>query len=257
MRVNYIDCCDCLEGMKAIPDGSVDMVLCDLPYGTTRNKWDAIIPMGDLWAEYDRICKPNAAVVLFSQMPFTASLAASRPDIFRYEWIWEKNQGTGHLNAKKMPMKIHENVLVFYRTLPTYNPQFGEGKPYKAVYSTHSSNYGKQKDGIVTVNDGKRYPVDVIRVAKGAKDRHLHPTQKPVALCEYLIKTYTNPGEVVLDNCMGSGTTAEACLRAGRQFIGFEIMPEYHAIATQRIAETVAEMAETGQQVKLEDVCAK
>lgn len=244
MRLNYIDNIDCLEGMKAIPDGSVDMVLCDLPYGTTRNKWDSVIPFEALWSQYERVCKPNAAIVLFSQMPFTANLVASRPELFRYEWIWEKRQGTGHLNAKKMPMKIHENVLVFYRSLPTYNPQWGKGDPYTATYSTHSSNYGKQKDNITTVNDGRRYPTDIIRVAKGAGDRHLHPTQKPVALCEYLIKTYTNPGEVVLDNCMGSGTTAVACIRTGRDYIGFELNPEYHAIAQQRIADTVDEMLE-------------
>lgn len=244
MRLNYIDCCDCLEGMKAIPDGSVDMVLCDLPYGTTRNKWDSIIPVEALWEEYNRVCKLTAAIVLFSQMPFTASLVNSKPDMFRYEWIWEKTQGTGHLNAKKMPLKIHENVLVFYRSLPTYNPQWGKGEPYTATYSTHSSNYGTQKDNITTVNDGRRYPTDIIRVAKGEGDRHLHLTQKPVALCEYLIKTYTHPGEVVLDNCMGSGTTAVACIRTGRNYIGFEMDENYHAIAQQRVADTVDALME-------------
>lgn len=235
MRLDYIDNTDCLEGMKAIPDRSVDMILCDPPYETTRNKWDSVIQPAALWAEWDRICKPNAAVVLFSQQPFTTLLVNSRPELFRYEWIWEKTQGTGHLNAKKMPMKIHENVLVFYHNLPTYNPQWGEGKPYTATYSTHSSNYGKQKDNITTINDGKRYPTDIIRFAKSAEDRHLHPTQKPVSLCEYLIKTYTNPGEVVLDSCMGSGTTAVACLRTGRHYIGFELDKKYHVIAQQRI----------------------
>lgn len=228
---------DCLELMREISDGSVDMILCDLPYGTTRNKWDSVIPFEALWAEYDRVCKPNAAVVLFSQMPFTANLVASRPDLFRYEWIWEKTQGTGHLNAKKMPMKIHENVLVFYRSLPTYNPQWGKGDPYTATYSTHSSNYGKQKDNITTINDGRRYPTDIIRVAKGAGDRHLHPTQKPVELCEYLIKTYTNPGEVVLDNCMGSGSTGVACVNTNRNFIGIELDDGYFEIAKKRIEE--------------------
>lgn len=224
--------------MREIPDGSVDMILCDLPYGTTRNKWDSVIPFEALWAEYDRICKLNAAIVLFSQMPFTANLVASRPDLFRYEWIWEKAQGTGHLNAKKMPLKTHENVLVFYRTLPTYNPQWGEGKPYTINRRTHSSNYGAQKDHIGT-NDGRRYPTDIIRVAKGAGDRHLHPTQKPVALCEYLIQTYTNPGEVVLDNCMGSGSTGVACANTGRSFIGFELDPDYFEIAQKRIEDVV------------------
>lgn len=234
---SYIKQGDCLELMREIPDGSVDMVLCDLPYGTTRNRWDAVIPFEALWPEYDRVCKPSAAIVLFSQMPFTAKAVASRPELFRYEWIWEKTQGTGHLNAKKMPMKIHENVLVFYRSLPTYNPQWTEGKPYTATYSTHSSNYGKQKDNITTVNDGRRYPTDILRVAKGTGDKHLHPTQKPVALCEYLIRTYTHPGEIVLDNCMGSGSTCVAAKNTGRHYIGFELNREYFDTAQSRLKD--------------------
>lgn len=232
---------DCLELMKEIPDGSVDMVLCDLPYGTTRNKWDSVIQFEPLWDEYLRVCKPNAAIVLFSQMPFTATLVNSCRDLFRYEWIWQKTQGTGHLNAKKMPMKIHENVLVFYRNLPVYNPQWGSGDPYTATYSTHSSNYGKQRDNITTVNDGKRYPTDVIQFPKQASDRHLHPTQKPVTLLEYLVKTYTNPGDLVLDNCMGSGSTGVACINTGRRFIGMELDKGYFDIAVNRITEAEKE----------------
>lgn len=215
------------------------MILCDLPYGTTRNKWDTVIPFDALWAEYDRVCKDTAAIVLFSQMPFTASLVNSRLDLFRYEWIWEKAQGSGHLNARKMPMKIHENICVFYRSLPVYNPQWGEGKPYSATMGPNSSNYGKQKANITTVSDGRRYPVDVIRIPKSANDRRLHPTQKPVALCEYLIKTYTNPGETVLDNCMGSGSTGVACMNTGRRFIGIELDEKYFEIAKQRIESAV------------------
>lgn len=233
---------DCLELMGVIPDGSVDMILCDLPYGTTQNKWDTVLPMKDMWEAWLRVIKGNGAIVLFSQMPFAATLVASRRDLFRYEWIWEKSQATGHLNAKKMPMKIHENVLVFYRSLPTYNPQWTEGKPYTATYSTHSSNYGKQKDNITTINDGRRYPTDILRVARGAGDRHLHPTQKPVELCEYLVKTYTNPGEIVLDNCMGSGSTGVACLNTGRRFIGIEKDERYFDIASRRIEETLGGM---------------
>ena len=227
---------DCLEIMKEIPDDSVDMVLCDLPYGTTRNKWDSVIPFNPLWEQYCRAVKNNGAILLFSQMPFTASLAASAPDLFRYEWIWEKTQGTGHLNAKKMPLKAHENILVFYRNLPTYNPQWGEGLPYIATYSTHSSNYGKQKDNVTTINDGRRYPTDILRFGKKAGDRYLHPTQKPVALCEYLIRTYTKEGETVLDNCMGSGSTGVACANTGRNFLGIEQDKSYYEVAKERVA---------------------
>lgn len=226
---------DCLELMKNIPDKSIDMILCDLPYGTTRNKWDSIIPLDKLWKQYKRIIKENGAIVLFSQMPFTAELVESNIKDFKYEWIWEKEQGTGHLNAKKMPLKIHENILVFYKKLPLYNPQWEYGKPYKATYSTHSSNYGKQKDNITTISDGRRYPKDIIKIKKKSTDKHLHPTQKPVDLLKYLIRTYTNEEETVLDNCMGSGSTGVACKELNRNFIGIELEEKYFNIAKQRI----------------------
>jgi site-specific DNA-methyltransferase (adenine-specific) len=225
---------DCFELMKDIPNKSIDMILCDLPYGTTRNKWDSVIPFEPLWEQYNRIIKDNGAVALFSQMPFTADLVASNYKYFRYEWIWEKSSASGHLNANRMPMKKHENILIFYKKLPTYNPQFTKGKAYVSTCSSHSSNYGKQKDNITTINDGKRYPVDII---KFSKDIGLHPTQKPVALLEYIIKTYTNEGETVLDNCMGSGSTGVACVNTGRQFIGIELDIGYFEIAKNRIAE--------------------
>ena len=234
MEYDYIECGGCLELMKDIPDGSIDMILCDLPYGTTKNKWDSVIPFEPLWEQYNRVIKDNGAIVLFSQMPFTVDLVASNYKDFRYEWIWEKLSASGHLNANRMPMKKHENILVFYKKLPTYNPQFTEGKPYVATYSTHSSNYGKQKDNITTINDGKRYPVDII---KFNNDRGLHPTQKPVELLEYLIKTYTNEGDTVLDNCMGSGSTGVACVNTGRNFIGIELDGGYFEIAKSRIEE--------------------
>ena len=233
MEYDYIERGDCLELMKDIPDKSIDMILCDLPYGTTKNKWDSVIPFEPLWEQYNRIIKDNGAIVLFSQMPFTVDLVASNYKDFRYEWIWEKLSASGHLNANRMPMKKHENILVFYKKLPTYNPQFTEGKPYVATCSIHSSNYGKQKDNITTINDGKRYPVDII---KFNNDRCLHPTQKPVALLEYLIKTYTNEGEIVLDNCMGSGSTCVACVNTNRHYIGFELDPQYYDIACKRLA---------------------
>ncbi len=223
---------DCIEVMKTIPDKSVDMVLCDLPYGTTRNKWDSIIPLKPLWGEYKRIIKRNGAIVLFSQMPFSASLVASNYNWFRYEWLWEKSQGTGHLNVRKMPLKKHENILVFYKKLPTYNPQFTSGKPYVATNSIHSSNYGKQKDDITTVNDGKRYPTDILHFNS---EHGLHPTQKPVPLLEYLIKTYSNECNVILDNCMGSGSTGVACLNSGRNFIGIEKDDHYFNVAQNRL----------------------
>ena len=227
---------DCLELMKGIPDGFVDMLLCDLPYGTTaRNNWDCKIPFRDLWEQYNRIIKVNGAICLFAQLPFDKSLAMSNPDMLRYEWIWLKQQGTGHLNAKKMPMKAHENILVFYKKLPTYNPQMREGKPYRCKSGRGSTNYGEQRS-VVTENGGCRYPLDTLEFSS---DKGLHPTQKPVSLLEYLVKTYTNPGEVVLDNCMGSGSTGVACVNTGRRFIGMELDQKYFGIAANRIAAAV------------------
>lgn len=228
---------DCLNAMKNIPDKSIDMILCDLPYGTTKNKWDSIIPLDKLWEQYKRIIKENGAIVLFSQMPFTVKLIESNYKEFKYEWIWEKEQGTGHLNAKKMPLKIHENILVFYKKLPMYNPQWEYGKPYIATYSTHSSNYGKQKDHITTISDGRRYPKDIIKIKRKSTDKHLHPTQKPVDLLKYLISTYTKEEEMVLDNCMGSGSTGVACKELNRNFIGIELNKDYFKIAKERIGE--------------------
>jgi len=228
---------DCLNAMKDIPANSIDMILCDLPYGTTKNKWDSIIPLDKLWEQYKRIIKENGAIVLFSQMPFTVKLIESNYKDFKYEWIWEKEQGTGHLNAKKMPLKIHENILIFYKKLPMYNPQWEWSKPYIATYSTHSSNYGKQKDNVTTISDGRRYPKDIIKIKRKSTDKHLHPTQKPVDLLKYLISTYTKEKEMVLDNCMGSGSTGVACKELNRNFIGIEIDKNYFEIAKERIGE--------------------
>ena len=232
MRVD-LKCGDCLEIMKDIPDESIDMILCDLPYGTTKNKWDSIIPLDKLWNEYERIIKDNGAIVLFSQMPFTAELTHSNLKLFKYEWIWEKDNGTGFLNAKKMPLKIHENILIFYKKLPIYNPQMRTGfKPYKCKQGRHSTNYGAYEQGHITESNGERYPIDIIEFKK---DSGLHPTQKPVALLEYLIKTYTNEEETVLDNCMGSGSTGVACIKTNRKFIGIEKDEKYFEIAKERI----------------------
>ena len=227
---------DCLEVMKDIPDKSIDMILCDLPYGTTRNKWDSVIPLDKLWEQYSRIIKDNRAIVLFSQMPFTAELVHSNLNLFKYEWIWQKENGTGFLNAKKMPLKIHENILIFYKKLPTYNPQMRTGfKPYKCKQGRHSTNYGTYELGHITESNGDRYPIDIINFKK---DSGLHPTQKPVALLEYLIKTYTNENDTVLDNCMGSGSTGVACVNTNRNFIGIELDDKYFEIARNRIENT-------------------
>lgn len=231
MELNKIYNEDCLIGMKDIPDKSIDMILCDLPYGTTRNKWDAVIPLNWLWDEYNRIIKDNGAIVLTAQTPFDKILGVSNIENLKYEWIWHKPSGTGHLNAKKMPLKNHENILVFYKKLPTYNPQFTEGKAYKAKSGRASSNYGSQKS-VTTQNNGQRYPLSVQNFNK---ENGLHPTQKPVVLFEYLIKTYTNENEIVLDNCIGSGTTAIACMNTNRNFIGFELDKKYFELAKDRI----------------------
>jgi DNA modification methylase len=226
---------DCLELMKDIPDKSIDMILCDLPYGTTRNKWDSVIPFDKLWEQYERIIKDNGAIVLFSQMPFTAKLICSNLKLFKYEWIWEKDNSTGFLNAKKMPLKIHENICVFYKSPPCYNPQMRKGfKPYKCKHGAQSDNYGWHNK-VWSVSDGERYPVDLIKLNRDKSK--IHPTQKPVALLEYLIKTYTNEGDIVLDNCMGSGSTGVACVNLNRSFIGMELEEEYFEIAKERICK--------------------
>ena len=233
MELNKIYNEDCLVGMEKIPDNSVDMVLCDLPYGTTRNKWDSIIPLEPLWEQYKRIIKDNGAIVLTAQTPFDKVLGVSNLKMLKYEWIWQKSQGTGHLNAKKMPLKNHENILVFYKKPPIYNPVMRTGfKSYTCKSGKASKNYGSQVQ-VVTENSGDRYPLTVLEFNKD-KDK-LHPTQKPVALFEYLIKTYTNENDVILDNCMGSGTTAIACMNTNRNFIGFELDKGYYDIALERI----------------------
>ena len=228
---------DCLELMKQIPDGSIDMILCDLPYGTTQNKWDTALSLDLLWNQYERIIKENGAILLFAQAPFDKALGASRIKWLRYEWIWEKDNSTGFLNANKMPLKKTENILVFYKNLPTYNPQKTVGKPYKCKQGSGSSswNYDQTQGGHITENKGERYPTNLIKFNRD-RDK-FHPTQKPVALLEYLIKTYTNPGEVVLDNCMGSGSTGVACVNTGRRFLGMELDKKYFDIAMNRIAE--------------------
>lgn len=220
---------DCLELMKDIPDASVDLILCDLPYGTTQNKWDSVIPFAELWSEYRRIAR--GAIVLTASQPFTSALVMSRPDWFRYSWVWEKSTATGHLNAKRMPMKSHEDVLVFSMAPAPYNPQ--GIKPFNRRVSRggNGSNFGAS--GTENFQEYTNYPRSILRFPGDSK--HVHPTQKPVALMEYLIRTYTNEGAMVLDNCMGSGTTGVACVNTGRRFIGIEKDERYFQIAKERI----------------------
>lgn len=183
---------DCLELMREIPDKSIDAVICDLPFATTRNSWDILIPFAPLWEQYKRITTDNAPIVLFAQQPFASELVMSNPNMFRYEWIWEKDNSTGFLNAKIAPLKVHENILVFSKRKSFYNPQMTQGKPYYAKRGTKSSNYGKQQESTVTINNGERYPIDVI---KFNTERHgLHPTAKPIPLLQYLIRTYSPTG---------------------------------------------------------------
>ena len=237
---------NCLELMPQIPSGSVDMILCDLPYGTTACKWDTIIPFEPLWAEYKRIIKKNGAIVLFGSQPFTSALGVSNINMLKYSWYWRKTRATGHLNAKKMPMKDIEDCLVFYAEPPTYNPQGLQVLNKKQKNSASDMARGVTSDATSVVTGGitkeeylqefTNYPRQVLDFnSEGSTD---HPTQKPVALCEYLIKTYTNEGEWVLDNCMGSGTTGVACVNTNRNFIGIEQEEKYFIIAKQRIMDT-------------------
>ena len=230
---------DCLELMKEIPDKSIDMILCDLPYGTTACKWDSVIPFEPLWEQYKRIIKDNGAIVLFGSEPFSTELRHSNMKMFKYDWIWEKTKASGFLNAKKSPLRAHEVISVFYKNQPTYNPQYSFGhKPYKKINVSDgaTSVYGKiDKTGTVGESkDGRRYPRSVIKFSN-PNNKTIHPTQKPVALLEYLIKTYTNEGETVLDNCMGSGSTGVACINTNRNFIGYELDEKYFEIARKRL----------------------
>jgi len=243
---------DCLEGMKKIPDKSIDMILCDLPYGTSASSWDKILPMDKLWKEYERIIKPNRAIILFAQQPFTSLLISSNVKLWKYNWIWEKDNGTNFMNSHYQPLKITEDICVFGTGATSfvksgenliYNPQFTQGKPYTIVSGNQKSDSavvrggkGGREDvgGYKTESDGKRYPKNLIKFNRD-KDK-LFPTQKPVALCEYLINTYSNENEIVLDNCIGSGTTAIACINANRKYIGFEIVKENYNLAQNRIA---------------------
>ena len=222
---------DCLEVMKDIPDGSVDMILCDLPYGTTQNKWDSVIPFEPLWKQYKRIC--SGAIVLTASQPFTSALVMSNVDDFKYAWVWEKGAATGHLNAKRMPMKLHEDVLVFSGRNHQYNPQ--DLIPYNKVTKRGNNGTNFGKSGKENFQEWTNYPRSILKFVGDIEP--MHPTRKPVALMEYLLKTFTHEGETVLDNCMGSGTTGVACVNTNRNFIGIEMNEKYFEIAKKRIEE--------------------
>lgn len=241
MKINEIYLGDCLELMpKHVEDKSIDMIFCDLPYGTTQNKWDSVIDLPTLWGEYERVIKDNGAIVLFAQTPFDKVLGESNLKLLKYEWIWEKTQATGHLNAKKMPMKAHENILVFYKKLPTYNPQKTTGhKPMNSGVrrsSLKNENYNEiNKVDLPFGGDTDRYPRTVLEFKSDKQKNYLHPTQKPLALIEYMIKTYTNEGDLILDNTCGSGTTGLGAKNLNRNYIMMEQDPKYYEIACKRV----------------------
>ena len=254
MEIDNIYNMDCLEGMKQIPDGTIDAVICDLPYGVLNGEseggsWDTIIPFEPLWAEYRRVCKPTAAIVLFAQGMFTADLMHSNPKMWRYNLIWKKGErASGFLNASRMPLRNHEDIVVFYDKLPTYNPQMRTGFPNH----TRGHGGGKLKNGCYGKFDPwarsevittEKFPLSIIDIAKEHDvNKQFHPTQKPVDLLRYLVLTYTNEGDTVLDNCMGSGTTAIACIKERRHFIGFELSKEYFDKAVRRIKAEQAQL---------------
>ena len=241
---------DCLEEMKKIPDKSVDMILCDLPYGTSACSWDSVIPFNELWQQYERVIKDNGAIILFGQEPFSSLLRASNLKLYKYDWVWEKPSGANFLNLKYQPSKIHENIMVFGKgatsysknTNMNYNPQMEEGTPYKCTSGQQKNDYNNSTvrspiKQTTTENNGTRYPKSILKFNRD-KDK-LHPTQKPVALLEYLIKTYSNEGDTVLDNTMGSGSTGVAAVNTNRNFIGIEMNEEYFNIASNRIEEAL------------------
>lgn len=237
--------------MKRIADKSIDMILCDLPYGTTACKWDSVIPFELLWAEYERIIKDNGAIVLFGSQPFTSNLIMSNPKLFKYEIIWDKVGISNPMLAKKQVLKSHENILVFYKKQCIYNPQMTEGTMWKRGGSGSKNSKAKFMEKSIKrkCEDDKtnlKYPKSILTYSNANRTNVIHPTQKPVELCEWLIKTYTNEGETVLDNCLGSGTTAVAAINTGRNFIGIEREAEYVAIANQRIDDARKAVADVG-----------
>ena len=241
---------DCLKLMKNIPDGSIDLILCDLPYGKTQNELDKPLPFQPLWEHYKRIIKQNGCICLFCQGSFYVDLINSNRKMFRYDIVWDKQLTSGFLNANRMPLRKHEQIAVFYKKLPTYNPQFTNGKPLHSKGLAYKNKKHKNQNyGVFnTIEDVRKgstekYPTSILSFAKPHPSATIHRTQKPVALLEYLVKTYTNKGDTVLDNCMGSGSTGVACVNTNRNFIGMEVDENYFNIAKNRIEETQKKLA--------------
>ena len=237
---------DCFDSFPYIPNESIDLIFTDLPYGVTKNKWDSELNLDKLWAEYERMIKPNGVIALFGQDKFSAKLMLSNEKLHRYNIIWEKTTPTGHLNAKKMPLRTHEDILIFYKQLPTYNPQKTTGHERKVSTANHkrnskkTTNYGEH--GLTTYDSTERYPKSVWKFATDKQKEAIHPTQKPVLLCEEIIKTYTNIGDCVLDNCMGSGTIPIACLNTKRICIGIEKDKDIYIKAIERIKSKFSDL---------------
>jgi site-specific DNA-methyltransferase (adenine-specific) len=245
LPVNQIICGDCLEVMPLLPDKSIDMILCDLPYGTTACKWDTVIPFEPLWEQYERVIKDNGAIVLTASQPFTSALVMSNPNIFKYEWIWDKRNISNPFLAKYQPLKQHESILVFGKGTVNYYPIMtprDKVRKYKDKYGGGEA-FNKKGTGEKEYTLKFKYPKSILEYTNAIQKGKIHPTQKPVALFEYLIKTYTQPGEIVLDNCIGSGTTAIAALNTGRFFIGIEKEEKYVEIARKRIAEHTQQLS--------------
>ena len=238
---------DCLELMNKIPDKSIDMILCDLPYGTTKNKWDSVLPFDKMWEQYDRIIKENGCIALFADGMFMSDLMQSNKKLWRYNLVWDKELISGFLNANRMPLRSHEEICIFYKKLPTYNPQFTDGEPLHGMGTKFSqeknknNNYGNfdscNNPSAKRTGDTKKYPKSIVKFPRPASCVMIHPTQKPVELLEWLIKTYTNENDFVLDNCMGSGSTGVAAVGINRNFIGMELEEKYFNIAKERIED--------------------
>lgn len=235
---------DCLEGFEQIDDDSIDLILCDLPYGVTRNEKDTRLPLEELWLQYKRIVKDNGVIILTSQFPFSVDLINSNRAWFRYDLIWDKILPSGFLNANRMALRTHEHILIFYKKRPTYNPQFSLGEPSHskgAMRTKINRNYGEyEKVDNCELHGNRKFPTSIVRFQKPHPSKSLHPTEKPAELFEYLIKTYSNKGDLVLDNCIGVGTTAIACRQSGRNFIGFEINPKYCQVAEKRLSQLIS-----------------
>lgn len=244
MEIDKIYNEDCLIGMRDIPDKSIDCIICDLPYGTTACKWDVVIPFDKLWEQYRRIVKDNGAIVLFGSEPFSSHLRLSNLSWYKYDYVWLKTKASNFATARKNPMKYHENISVFYKTFPTYNLwQLRKlNKPVKSSRANKGANLGHciDKGGYFQTETG--FHSSILKFGNPSGEGHLHPTQKPVELIRWLIRTYTNEGDLVLDNCMGSGTTAVACIKEKRHFIGYEITKEYFDIAQERIKQEQSQL---------------